>query len=174
MLKFLLIQLTTYFSIDYTNMIIFDTFLNSNGMYYNINALSRGVECIATFRPIEDLSLEAHYTFNLTDRKKPVRTGEMIRRPKHQGGFFISYSFLKKGNVNLGFRYVGYRRDYYWYPHYSSMKPYYTADLAASWWIIDQLQAFFRIENLLNMKYEEARGYRMPGISFYGGLKAQI
>ncbi len=163
-----------FFSIDYTNMIVFDTFLNSNGMYYNISALSQGVECIATFRPVEDLSIEGHYTYNFTEQKKVGHTGDLLRRPEHQGGFIINYSFLNKGNVNLSFRYVGYRLDYSSYPNYNSIEPYYTFDLAASWWIIDQLQAFFRIENLLNMTYEEVRGYRMPGISFYGGLKAQI
>lgn len=165
----------SYFSIDYTNMIVYDSFLNSSGMYYNINALSRGVECIATIKPIHDLSVEGHYTYNIAEEKAPWRkTIKLLRRPKHQGGFVVNYAFLAKGNINFGFRYVGYRKDYYWYPHYSSMKPHYTADLAASWWIIEQLQAFFRIENILNVRYEEERGFRTPGISFYGGLKAQI
>jgi vitamin B12 transporter len=98
----------------------------------------------------------------------------LLRRPRHQAGVSVNYAFLKKGNINLGFTYVGERRDYWKYPYYSSMNPYYKVDLAASWWIIEQLQVFFRIENMLNMKYEEVRGYKTMPCSVYGGLKAMI
>ncbi|OHD67020.1 MAG: hypothetical protein A2176_16235 [Spirochaetes bacterium RBG_13_51_14] len=162
-----------YFSIDYKNMIVYDTNLDSYGRYWNSNALARGVECIASFKPIEDLAINGYYTFTRV-KDKTFHTGDMVRRPRHQAGFTVNYAFLKKGNVNLGFTYVGKRRDYFRYPYYSSMNPYYKADLAASWWIVDQLQVFFRIENLLNKKYEEVRGYRTPRISLYGGLKAVI
>ena len=37
-----------YFSIDYKNLIIYDTILDSYGRYWNSNALTRGVECIAS------------------------------------------------------------------------------------------------------------------------------
>ena len=164
-----------FFTIDYRNMIYYVSFMGPYGQYINIDAVTRGVECIAAIKPVKDLSLEGHYTFTMSNGKSNIaHRGELIRRPRHVGGFFVSYSFLEKGNVNLGFNYVGKRLDYFKYPLTSDMKPYYTFDLAASWWIIEQLQAFFRIENLLNRKYEEIWGYRAPGISFYGGLKAQI
>ncbi len=164
-----------FFTIDYRKMIYYDSYKGTYGQYINIDAISRGVECIAIIKPVKDLSIEGHYTFTLTNGKSNLLyRGELLRRPKHRAGFFISYSFLEKGNINLGFNYAGKRRDYYHYPYTSYLDPYYTFDLAASWWIIEQLQAFFRIENLLNRKYEEIWGYRTPGISFYGGLKAQI
>ena len=98
----------------------------------------------------------------------------MIRRPRHQGGVSVNYTFLKKGNINVGFTYVGKRRDYYRFPYFSYMNPYYKLDAAASWWIIDQLQAFVRVENVLNKKYDEVRGYRAAPCSVYGGLKAEF
>ena len=162
-----------YFSIDYKNLIIYDTILDSYGRYWNSDALARGVECISSLKPVDDLKINLYYTFTRM-QDKTFSTGDMIRRPRHQAGVSINYSFLKRGNVNLGFTYVGKRRDYWLFPFFSPMNPYYKIDLAASWWIIEQLQVFFRMENLLNKKYEEIRGYRMPGFSMYGGLKAMI
>lgn len=162
-----------YFSIEYINLITYDTNLDSWGRYWNSNALARGVECIASFKPIEDLKISGYYTFTRA-HDKTFHTGDMIRRPRHQTGVTVNYSFLGKGNLNVDFTYVGKRRDFWKYPYSSLMNPYYRLDCAASWWIIEQLQAFFRIENILNKKYEEIRGYRMPGISFYGGFKAMI
>ena len=162
-----------YFSIDYLNMIVYDTNLDNYGRYWNSNALTRGVECIASFKPIKDLTIKGFYTFTRSN-DKTFHTGDLLRRPRHQAGFTINYSFLDRGNINLGFSYVGKRRDYWKYPYFNSMNPYYKFDLAASWWIIEQLQVFFRIENLLNAKYEEIRGYRTAPCSVYGGLKAMI
>ena len=162
-----------YFSIDYKNLIIYDIILDNYGRYWNSDALSRGVECIASLKPVDDLKINMYYTFTRM-QDKTFHTGDMVRRPRHQTGISINYSFLKKGNVNLGFTYVGKRRDYWLFPYVSPMNPYYKIDFAASWWIIEQLQAFFRMENLFNKKYEEIRGYRMPGFSMYGGLKAMI
>lgn len=160
-----------YYSIAYRNMIYYDTILDSWGRYYNINAITRGVECIATLKPVEGLSLSGHYTYTQSNNKT-FHSGEMIRRPKHRAGFSINYAFLSRGNVNLGFTYCGRQKDYWKYPYTSYMSPWFKFDLAVSWWIIEQLQAFFRAENFTNENYEEVRGYRMPRASFYGGLKA--
>lgn len=162
-----------YFSIDYRNLIVYDTTLDSWGRYWNSKALSRGAECILSFRPIDDLRISGYYTYTRS-LDKTFQSGDMVRRPRHQAGVAANYSFLGKGNINADFRYVGERRDYWQYPFVSYMKPYYRFDMAASWWIIKQLQAFFRVENILNRKYDEIRGYRMPGVSFYGGIKAVL
>ena len=148
-----------------------DIFIDNSGRYWNSDGLVRGVECIASFKPIDDLAIKGYYTYTRS-YDKFFHTGDMVRRPRHQAGITVNYTFLKKGNFNAGFTYVGKRRDYYRYPHFSYMNPYYRLDLSASWWIIEQLQAFFRIENVLNKKYDEVRGYRAAPCSVYGGLKA--
>ncbi|MBN2077978.1 MAG: TonB-dependent receptor [Spirochaetes bacterium] len=161
----------TYFSIDYRNMIHYDTVIDTWGRYYNIDALTRGVECAASLSPFDDLDLRGHYTYSVSENKT-FRSGDMIRRPRHRGGFSVNYAFLARGNVNLGFTYTGKRRDYFKFPWYASMDPHYRFDLALSWWIIEQLQAHVRFENLTNERYEEIYGYRQPGFACYGGLKA--
>ncbi len=161
----------TYFSIDYRNMIHYDTVIDSFGRYYNIDALTRGVECAASLSPIDDLDLRGHYTYSVSENKT-FRSGEMIRRPRHRAGFSVNYAFLGRGNVNLGFTYTGKRRDYFKFPWYASLDPHFKFDLALSWWIIEQLQAHVRFENLTNENYEEIFGYRQPGFACYGGVKA--
>jgi vitamin B12 transporter len=163
-----------YFNIDYKNMIIYDTIADSWGRYYNSNAFTRGVECVLTFKPIEGVTLKGFYTYSKTVNKT-LRSGDMVRRPRHRAGVSVNYAFLKKGNINISLAYTGKRRDYSWtYPFVGYMNPYYKLDAAASWWMIDQLQIFIRAENLLNKKYEEVRGYRTPMFSLYGGVKAVI
>lgn len=160
-----------YFSIDYQNLIAYDTIIDYNGRFWNSDALVRGVECIAAFKPVDDLTIKGYYTYTRS-HDRFFHSGDMVRRPRHQAGVTVNYSFLNKGNVNVGFNYVGRRRDYYLFPYTSYMNPYYKLDLSVSWWIIEQLQAFFRIENVLNKKYDEVRGYRAAPCSVYGGLKA--
>ncbi len=160
-----------YFSIDYKNLITYDSTLDSYGRYWNSDALSRGVECMASIRPFDDLTISGYYTFTRM-HDKTFHTGDLLRRPRHKAGFTVNYSFLDRGNINLDVSYVGRRRDYWFYPYFSAMNAYYRVDLAASWWIIRELQAFVRIENLLNKRYEEIRGYRTAPCSVYGGLKA--
>ncbi|HOT43995.1 MAG TPA: TonB-dependent receptor [Spirochaetota bacterium] len=160
-----------YFNIDYKNLIVYDIFIDRSGRYWNSEGLTRGVECIASFKPIDDIVIKGYYTYTRS-YDKFFHTGDMVRRPRHQAGITVNYTFLKKGNINAGFNYVGKRRDYYRFPHFSYMNPYYRLDLSASWWIIEQLQAFFRVENVLNKKYDEVRGYRAAPCSVYGGLKA--
>ncbi|MBN2158438.1 MAG: TonB-dependent receptor [Spirochaetes bacterium] len=162
-----------YFSIDYINMIVYDTNLDNWGRYWNSNALTRGVECIASITPIDDLTFRGYYTFTRA-HDKTLHTGDLLRRPRHQAGVSVNYAFLQNGNVNLSFTYVGARRDYWRYPYFNRMDSYYKFDLAASWWIIEQLQAYIRIENVLDRKYEEVRGYRAAPCSVYGGLKAEF
>ena len=67
----------------------------------------------------------------------------MIRRPRHQAGVSSANYAFSKREIQPGLSYVGKRRDYWKYPYFSFMNPYYKLDLAASWWIIEQLQAIF-------------------------------
>jgi vitamin B12 transporter len=99
----------------------------------------------------------------------------MLRRPVHKGSLNIAYVFLKdKATLNAGASIVGKRRDYSIYPYYSYLSTYYTLDMAASFQAADWLQVFGRMENIMDAKYEDVRGYRMPGRFFSVGIKATL
>lgn len=157
-----------HFEIDYTDMIISD----SSWTNQNIGkAEIRGYEFILKLKPINDLKVDASYT--ITETKDFSTDKEFILRPKYRAGVNVNYSFLGVGNVNLGFVYVGKRLDYLpMSSDVSYLAPYYTFNLAASYWVIPELQVFGRIENLMNRKYEDVRGYQTPLRSYYAGAKA--
>ncbi len=116
------------------------------------------------------------YTYTHTEDKETDEA--LLRRAKHKFGGNINYQIPDKANVNLCFEYNG-ERDDVWFDSSFNQKNvkvdgYFKVDLSASYWLMDSLQVFGRIENLLNEDYNEVVGYTSPGISFYGGLKAKL
>ncbi len=159
-----------YFSIDYKNLIYYDDFLYQ---YFNVSAISRGVEAILMLKPVKCLSIAAQYTYNIARYRKIDR--QLLRRPKHQGSVTVNFSFLEeKGNLNATVNYVGRRSDFIVYPYMKQMNSYVKLDLAASYWVWEYIQVFARAENITNGDYEEVRGYQMPGVTVYGGFQAKI
>ncbi|MBM4306122.1 MAG: TonB-dependent receptor [Deltaproteobacteria bacterium] len=159
----------TYFRNDFKNLINFESGLG----YININkAKAEGVELLASIKPIDDLTLSFNYTHTDTEDKKTDR--DLLRRPKNKFGLDINYHFLKKGNVNLGVIYVGKRDDMDWsvWPaRRVELDGYTLVNLAVSYEIFEHFQIFGRVENLFDKKYEEAKGWGTPGLSFFGGIK---
>ncbi len=163
-----------YFSIDYKNMITYDTTVDRNGRYWNGDGMIRGAEAVLSVKPVDDLAISGYYTHTRPESRAIFIRGDMIRRPRHQAGAILNYAFLKKGNIRVTFTYVGKRRDYFMFPYYHSMNPYYRLDGAVSWQVIDQLQIYFTVENALNKKYDEVRGYRAAPCAMYGGFRVTI
>ncbi len=159
----------TYFRNDFKDLIQFDM---GQG-YINIaKAKTEGIELFASAKPIDDLTLQINYTYTDTEDKT---TGEtLIRRPKNKIGFDLNYHFINKGNVNLGVIYVEKRDDFDFStspPRRVKLDQYTLVNLAASYDITKNFQLFGRVENLLDKEYEEVKGYGIPGLSFFGGIK---
>jgi vitamin B12 transporter len=169
----------TYFHNDFEQLIegytVPVTFVYT---YRNIaKAESEGVELTASYQPLAELAFHATYTYTLAKDKS---TGaELIRRPKHKISGDVNYHFLDKGNINLGFVYVGTRNDLAFDPvTYTSqtvkLKDYLLVNLAGSYDITKNLQLFGRVDNLFDRQYEEVAGYGTPGIGAYGGVKVSF
>ncbi len=163
----------TYFYNDIEDLIEFD-----NSLYRNVDeAETKGIELYSTFRPINALTLSASYTY--TDTEDESTGEELLRRPEHKFSFDFNYSFLNRGNVNVGLDYVGTREDEVWDPvSYSTSRveldEYYLARLAASYKVLKHVEIFGRVENLFDEDYQEVKGYGTPGISAYGGIKLSL
>ncbi len=165
----------TWFSTDFKELIEFDS---SASTYRNTaRAESYGVELTAAVMPTDALTLRAGYTWTKTKDKS---TGlELLRRPEHKFSCDANYRFTEKGNLNLELAYVGKRQDSYYDPvTYASTRVelggYLLANLAASYDVTRWLQLFARIDNLLDRKYEEVKGYGTLGIGGYGGVKVSF
>lgn len=160
-----------YFNNDYTNMISWDpeTFLAGNIG----KTLGRGVEFSSSINPSGAISLRGFYTYLHTE---DISTGkELLRRPRHSGGFSLSVS---KGplDVLLSSTLIGERLDNdFGGPlgeHFNSSYSRY--DLSITYHIGEPYEAFFRLGNILDEKYDEVAGYPSPGISTMAGVRVTL
>ncbi len=158
-----------YFSNSFENLI---DFTYTDG-YLNLKkASTRGAEVFLRANPWNDLFLSAEYT--RTDAKDEASGEALLRRPRHKFALRIGTGFAARGHVTADLLYVGKREDSFWVGYESTrvtLDGYLLINAAASYEILPFLQAFGRLENLLNQRYEVVKGYGTPGFSAYAGLK---
>ncbi|NIM90472.1 MAG: TonB-dependent receptor [Candidatus Aminicenantes bacterium] len=159
----------TYFHNDYKDLIDFD-FLQG---YLNIGkAESKGAELYLRADPADKLRLRASYT-RLEAQDKKTRI-PLLRRPKHKFTANISYQFLEKGRLYLSLIHLGKREDldFSAWPAARATLPGYTLlNASVSYNIKARVQFFFRLDNILDVEYENILGYGTPGFSAFGGLR---
>ncbi len=144
---------------------------SATSKYKNIGrAETEGIETEASFEPIKDLTTSINYTYLNTKDKDTGK--KLTRRPENQMGVDINWVLLEKVNLNLNTKYVGHTWDNS--TNTLKVKPYTKVDLFASYDLTKNFQIFGRIENLLDRKYVEIRGYATPGRSFYAGTKVKF
>jgi len=158
----------TYFYNDYKDLINFD-FLQG---YMNIGkAESKGTEILIQARPFDDMLINATYT--RTEAKDKDTDTYLLRRPKHKLTANLNYSFLKKGNLNLSFVFIGERDDMdfsTWPSTRETLLSYSLLNAAVSFNVASNFQIFCRLDNIFNKEYEMIKGYGTPGFSAYGGV----
>ena len=162
----------TYFYNKFTDMFGFD---NLTFKTININkALTKGFELSLNAKPVDELNIKLNYTFtdardispNSSDYNK-----RLLRRPESKAGFFTSYSFTSKANVNAEVIWARTREDMDFSTYQRiELKGYVLINLAAHYDMFDFLRFNVRVENLLDTDYEEVFGYGTAGLSFYGGI----
>jgi vitamin B12 transporter len=164
----------TYFSSKLTDEIIalFPTVVNDRG-----ESDRKGVELAARV----DLGwLDLGGTYTWLDAADPNGTRE-VRRPEHQASFDASADFgsEQRGNLNFGVIYNGQMldtdfRDYFangFVSQKTALEEFFVLRAAATYRILDQLELFGRVENLLDEEYQEVISYATPGLSAYGGVR---
>lgn len=140
----------------------------------------QGVEVSLTATLMENLVFDGMYTY--TDGEDPDGAS-LVRRPKHIASATFNYDFLDntqdghRANLNLAIRYNGEQQDdIFLAPSFArrraTLDSYTLVNLAGSYKFTQRIEAFARIENLLDEQYEEAFGFRSPGIGVFGGLRA--
>jgi vitamin B12 transporter len=167
---------TTLFYNKFTDMFGFD-YLTFKTI--NINqAITKGIELFLEAKPYDNLQLKANYTY--TDARDISRNSanfdtKLLRRPESKVGFYASYTFIPKANINAEVIWVGTREDInFSLFERTELKGYVLLNLAAHYNIFDFLRLNARLENLLDTDYEEVFGYATPGLSFYGGINLTI
>ena len=167
----------TYFHTDledeiFTDFSVFpNTARNASG-----ESLRQGVEVSAHAKLIDGLTLDAAYTY--LDAKE--NGAPEIRRPHHIASANLDWRFAEdRGLINLGIDYHGRQRDTAFLnaPPFTmpvTLDRYTLVHLAGSYEICPGFALTARVENALDVSYEEVFGYRTQGFGAFAGVKVRF
>jgi outer membrane cobalamin receptor len=117
-------------------------------------------------------------TFTKTNTRDEQKK-RLIRQPREQGSININYRFLEKFNLNIDDTIVGKSREgrngggisIQGRPGIRRINSgYHKLDVAFTCDYSKHFQAYTRIENILNKKYDEILGFQAPGARFFFGI----
>ena len=158
---------------------VFDntTFLSSTA---NATGRSRrrGIEANVEVRPLAGLRLTANYTY-LDARDQQVASGltlREVRRPRHSGNVAADWT-LGPLTIGASADYVGTRRDvdFDQFPApVVRLHDYVLGAARIAYAITPAIEAFGRIENAFDSKYQDVVGYATQGRGVFGGLRVKI
>ncbi len=159
----------TYFHNSFDGLIV-GTFDPATNLFQseNINdARSRGIEAYVRVSPMDNLDVQATYTHTATrDRETRLR---LARRPVNKGNLNIMYAPWDELRTNLDLLLVGSSfNDTF---NAQQVTGYGVVNMAVSYDITKSVQAFVRLDNLLDEEYEEISGFGTFGRAGFGGLK---
>lgn len=154
-----------YFDQTISDEIFFDLVNFSGYRQDNGETDSRGIELTTEVAMLETLSLTANYTYNDTEN---ASGSPRVRRPKHLANFGLNWRPLD-GKLVLGLNVRGsYDAED---TDGATLDDYEVLDLNASYEIVQGLQLYGRMENLLDEDYEEIPTYNTPGAAAYAGVR---
>jgi vitamin B12 transporter len=154
------------------------TYVNADG-----KSRRRGVELSGEYRPFEALRISANYTY-LDAREQKLAGGPRtpeIRRAKHSANLYADYV---GGPLTIGgsLSYVGKRPDTdfdvfdlntFDYLRVR-LKSYVLAGARVAYAVTPNIEAFARIENAFDEKYQDSVGYATPGRTVYAGVRVRL
>jgi vitamin B12 transporter len=98
-----------------------------------------------------------------------------VRRAPHVGSLNVTWAPTDKASLGIGIRYNGRQVDNEFIfatpGDFVSLKPFTLVNAYGTLQVTDKLQAFARVENLLDENYEEVFSFASPGRAAYIGLK---
>ncbi|MFV0481169.1 MAG: TonB-dependent receptor plug domain-containing protein [Campylobacteraceae bacterium] len=156
----------TYFDTRVKDAIEFDGWY-PNDYYYNLKGKSKfkGVELNARYDVLDSLLAEFSYTY--LDAKDS--NGEKIaRRAKHKVAGSLLWFVNNNINMNLRGVYTGSRYD----TNNVQTGKYFLADYTFNYLANENINVYFKVQNLFDKYYQEVDGYGTYGRSFYFGVRA--
>jgi vitamin B12 transporter len=160
----------TWFHNDITNLIE-----GTATTTVNIGAaVTEGVESFASYKPWDELTFRADYTYTLAE--DAVLHTELIRRPKHKASLDATWQATAAATVTATFLYVGpwidVSRD-----GLTSGIPvngYTIANLTGAYDLGHGVTAFARINNLFDRHYQDPLGFERPGLGVFAGVRVAL
>ena len=160
-----------YFWNRYRDLIRFDTqmcFCIGNVVSAKSQGWEVGIDLVlARDQPwMKRLELKSHYTMTLT---RNLVTGTRLDHwPVDQAGFSVRYQPIDPLRVTLDFRFVGERSE----PQ--RLGSFDVLNLAVTYDVSERIEAYVRVDNLLDEEYEEILFYGTPGRSIFGGVRVNV
>ena len=154
-----------YFDQTVSDEIYFDPIDSSGYLQSNGDSKSTGVELVAQAPLWDTLSLTSNYTFNDTENNLEE---QRIRRPKQLGNLGLTWQGIDD-RLALGL-FVRMARDAKAIDG-ENLDNYEVVDLTASFQLIEALEIYGRIENLLDEDYQEIPNYNTSSVAGYAGLR---
>lgn len=120
------------------------------------------------------LELKGHYTMTLT---RNLVTGTRLRRwPVDQAGLSVRYQPIDPLSMTLDFRFVGSQFDRPDRAQNDTQRlgSFDVLNLAVTWDVSERIEAYVRVDNLLDEEYEEILLFGTPGRSIFGGVRVNV
>jgi len=160
----------TWFHNDFEDLVDFDdeTFRNVNRQ----NVQTSGLEMLATWRPLDALSLIAQGTYTDIDVKgeDTVLTG----RPEWTAGAAVEWRFAMRWQTALDYRYTGEQwaaSRHTGQEVTEELDAYHRVDWVLQWAPARHWQLRLSVDNLLDEDYETAVGFFAPGRALRAGVR---
>jgi vitamin B12 transporter len=115
-------------------------------------------------------ALQGQYTYTLT---KDLETGTRLPRwPVHMASALLSYQPIDAVVSTVSFRYVGERFNTT--GDREPMPQFTVWDFSLTWQMNQEFQAYTRVDNIFDRKYEEVLNFGVPVRSIYFGIRANF
>ena len=131
-----------------------------------------GVELVvARDQPwMKHLELKGHYTMTLT--RNLVTGTRLARWPVDQASLSVRYQPIDPLSMTLDFRFVGSRFNDN--NNTQRLGSFDVLNLAVTYDVSERVEAYMRVDNLLDEEYEEILFYGTPGRSIFGGVRVNV
>ena len=161
---------------------IVGTFDNATFLSSTANATGRsrrrGIEWTGQLRPLTGLRIDANYTWLKADDQQVAAGTQLreVRRPRHSGTVSADYA---AGRISIGTAasYVGARDDvdFDFFPSPRvRLDDYVLVSARVGYRITPAIEAFGRVENLGNARYQDVVGYATLGRTVFGGVRLRF
>jgi len=160
---------STYFHNDITDLITTNDTFTTN---VNIDrATTEGTENFVLFNVTSRFNIRGDYTFT---RAVDASTGvQLLRRPKEKWSTTATWKPIDPWTVSATLLHVGSWLDVSRDGLETNLSaPGYTiVNLRSDYALNDQVKVFARVDNLLNLHYQNPTGFLAPGLGVFGGVR---
>jgi vitamin B12 transporter len=118
---------------------------------------------------IKSLDLLFNYTYTDTENLGTPQATRFPKWPRNQWSAILSYQPIEGLRANLEGRYVGQRFNNV--GNLDSIPSFLVWNFSASYDVTKQIQAYMRLDNIFNERYEEVLFFGTPIRSIFGGVR---